>query len=134
MRILLVEDSPANQLLGLAVLEQAGHDVVVADNGLDALRAFQQQPFDLVLMDLHMPVMDGLKATMAIREWERPRGVHTPVVALTASPPAESRQPCLDAGMDDYFLKPYSAGELLDMIGRYQPRGAAPVRTEVHCA
>lgn len=116
LRILLVEDSPVNQKLAATLLRKRGHDVSVANNGREALESLDSQPFDLVLMDIQMPEMDGLEATRAIREKERETGEHIPIIALTAHALEGDRERCLDAGMDNYLAKPIHAKRLLATI------------------
>jgi CheY-like chemotaxis protein len=94
------------------LLKARGHDVVVTRNGEEALVTLERQTFDLVLMDVQMPVMDGFEATAAIREREREAGVHVPVIALTAHAMRGDRERCLEAGMDGYLAKPIRADEL----------------------
>jgi CheY-like chemotaxis protein len=115
-RILLVEDSPVNQKLAVAILSRKGHDVVVANNGLEGLRAFKSQPFDVILMDIQMPEMDGLEATRAIRATEKSNGHRIPIVAMTAHALKGDRERCLNAGMDEYLTKPIHAKRLLDTV------------------
>ncbi len=134
LRILLVEDSPVNQKLALALLQPRGHDVTVADNGVEAVRRCAVERFDLVLMDVQMPQMDGLEATRRIREQERDSGRHTPVLAMTAHAIKGDRELCLQAGMDAYISKPVRARELFSAIKQLLParesvepsRGASP--------
>lgn len=116
LRVLLAEDSVVNQKLVVGLLERHGHTVFVANNGKEALAALQSQDFDLVLMDLQMPEMDGLEATAAIRAKEKRTGSHVPIVAITAHAMKEDRQRCLEAGMDEYLAKPIHAGQLFDTI------------------
>jgi len=117
-RVLLAEDNLVNQRLMLAVLEREGHQVVAVVNGAAALRAVQQETFDVVLMDVQMPDMNGLDATRAIRTWERERGGHVPIVAMTAHAMKGAREDCLRAGMDDYLSKPIHVPDLLRVLGR----------------
>jgi two-component system, sensor histidine kinase and response regulator len=114
--ILLAEDSPVNQALGLAQLQRHGHRVVVVNNGLEALTKSESHSFGLILMDLQMPEMDGLAATRAIRERERPSGAHVPIVAMTAQVVCEDRERCLLAGMDGYLRKPIRYHELVALL------------------
>jgi two-component system sensor histidine kinase/response regulator len=116
LRILLTEDNAVNQRLALRILEKQGHMVVVADNGAKALEACKGNIFDLILMDVQMPVMDGVEATAAIREKERTTGEHVPIVAMTAHAMAGDRMRFLNAGMDGYVSKPIHLQELLDAI------------------
>ncbi len=124
LRILLAEDNAVNQMLVLRLLEKQGHTVTVAANGRAALAALEQQPFDLVLMDVQMPEMDGLEATAAIREKERLTGAHIPIVAMTAHAMKGDQEWCLAAGMDGYVCKPINIQELLGVIEGVVPRSA----------
>jgi CheY-like chemotaxis protein len=116
LRILLVEDSLVNQKLATALLEKQGHTVEVATNGGEAVTACQTRAFDVVLMDVEMPIMDGLEATGHIREWEKASQSHLPIVAMTAHARKGDRERCLEAGMDDYISKPIRAQQLLDTL------------------
>ncbi len=117
-RVLLVEDHAVNQFISLHMLEHMGCRVETAVNGQAALDAIRHQDFDLVFMDCHMPVMDGLTATRAIRATEAP-GEHLPIVALTAQAITGDREQCLAAGMDDYLAKPVTAEELQAVLVRW---------------
>ena len=119
LHILLAEDSPTNQLIAVANLKKAGHTVHVADNGLKAVRALEQEAFDLVLMDVAMPEMDGLEATQVIREREQGSGAHIPIIAMTAFATKEYRDKCAAAGMDDYVTKPVNPKELQRAIEQF---------------
>jgi CheY-like chemotaxis protein len=112
LKILLAEDSVVNQRLALGLLRQWGHTVVVANNGREALERLADQPFDVVLMDVQMPEMDGLEATARLRERERESGTHVPVIAMTAHAMQGDRDRCLAAGMDGYVVKPIRRPEL----------------------
>jgi two-component system, sensor histidine kinase and response regulator len=115
LRILLAEDNVVNQRLAVRLLEKEGHSVVVAGDGAQALRAFDKQQFDLILMDVQMPLMDGVETTAAIRK--REQGVaHIPIVAMTAHAMAGDRQRFLSLGMDGYVSKPIHASDLYDAI------------------
>jgi PAS domain S-box-containing protein len=118
LRILLVEDNRINQRTVRRLLEKRGHAVKVADNGEVALRDLDQQPFDLVLMDVHMPVLDGYAATSAIRGREHDTGKHIPIVAMTANAMKGDEDRCLAAGMDGYVSKPIQVRELLTVISQ----------------
>ena len=112
LRILLAEDSPVNQRLAVRLLEREGHSVVVANNGLEAVNALESQHFDVVLMDVQMPVMDGFEATAAIREREKQSGTRVRIIALTAHAMRGYREQCLSAGMDGYITKPIRREDL----------------------
>ena len=114
--LLLVEDTLFNQKLAVAVLEKKEHRVTVANNGEEALTLLEEQDFDLILMDVQMPKMDGLAATRAIRENELETGNHMPIIAMTAHAMAEDRKRCIEAGMDDYISKPINPDLLFKKI------------------
>ena len=122
LRVLLAEDNLVNQRLAVRLLEKRGHRVVVAGNGLETLQALAKQSFDLVLMDVQMPEMDGLEATAAIREKEKGTGVRQPIIALTAHAMKGDREKCLAAGMDGYLSKPIRPQELDAALDRYLAR------------
>jgi len=120
--ILLVEDNLINQQVALGILQIQGYSVTVVNNGREALDAHQNSTFDLVLMDCHMPEMDGFEATREIRERERAAGSkRLPIIALTANAMAQDREACLDAGMDDHLSKPFSMLTLQEMLDRWMP-------------
>ena len=129
LRILLAEDSIFNQKVAVAMLAMDRHTVTVANNGREAVEAFEKQPFDLVFMDLQMPEMDGTEATLRIRRRQQSTGVRVPIVAMTAHAMAGDREKCLAAGMDDYICKPIGRDELAAVVTRNtmstQPGGAA---------
>jgi CheY-like chemotaxis protein len=129
MRILLAEDGMVNQRVGMELLRLRDHQVTVASDGREALDAWQRQRFDLILMDLQMPEMDGFQATRRIREAEIKTGTHIPIVAMTARAMKDDRRHCFEAGMDDYVSKPIDPRELDRVLERYRPaaRDAAPV-------
>ena len=115
-KVLLVEDNPVNQRVAVELLDRRGHQVEVARNGEEAVKAVVNQSFDVVLMDVHMPVMDGLTATRIIRDQEHATGSHVPIVALTAGATVEDRENCLSAGMSDFVSKPFRAQELFSAV------------------
>jgi two-component system, sensor histidine kinase and response regulator len=115
-RILLAEDNVVNQTLAIRLLEKNGHRVTVAADGREALTAFEREEFDVVLMDVQMPEMDGLEATAAIRAKERNTSRHVPIIAMTAHAMRGDRERCLDQGMDGYISKPIVPRELLESI------------------
>ncbi|HXG11868.1 MAG TPA: PAS domain S-box protein [Gemmataceae bacterium] len=116
LRVLLAEDNPINQKVAVHLLERRGHEVVVAGTGREALAALERGRFDVVLMDVQMPEMDGLQATAAIREREKQTGGHVPIIAMTAYAMKGDHERCLEAGMDGYLSKPYRARELFETV------------------
>ena len=106
LEILLAEDNAINQKLAVRLLEKMGHRVSVVSNGLEVLAALELEDFDLILMDVHMPDLDGLETTKPIREKEGKQGRHIPIIALTANALDGDREQCLNAGMDSYVSKP----------------------------
>jgi PAS domain S-box-containing protein len=125
LRFLLAEDNPVNQKLAARLLEKQGHSVAIAGNGTEVVQAVERQPFDLVLMDVQMPEMDGFEATAAIRERERGTGRHLPIVAMTAYAMKGDRERCLAAGMDGYVSKPIQPRELWRAIDQLVPGSGA---------
>lgn len=126
LRILLAEDSDVNQRLAVRTLEKHGHTVVVAADGRQALAVLERQPIDLVLMDVEMPEMNGLEATVAIRAREKGSGGHLPIIAMTAHTDPEAAQKCLLAGMDEYVSKPLQMETLTPLLARLPtPKSAA---------
>jgi CheY-like chemotaxis protein len=124
--VLVVEDHVVNQQLALLLLKSWGHRVVLAGNGQEALDQLERRSFDVIFMDMQMPVMDGLEATRQIRERERSRGQsYTPIIAMTANAMAEDQAACLDAGMDEFISKPFKAQavqEKLSMLSQIRAR------------
>ncbi|MBC8354947.1 MAG: PAS domain-containing protein [Planctomycetes bacterium] len=116
LRILLTEDNVVNQKLAQGVLSRQGHDVVIANNGREAIDALHSGEFDVVLMDVQMPEMDGFEATRAIRLAEQMTGKHQPVIAMTAHAMAGDRELCIESGMDEYVSKPIRVNELMDKL------------------
>jgi CheY-like chemotaxis protein len=129
VRILLVEDNPVNQRVASGLLIRRGHHVQVAQNGREALARLQQERFDLVLMDLQMPVMGGLEATVAIRARERVTGEHVRIVAMTAHAMNSDRERCLAAGMDGYVSKPIDPATLFATIEHPDKSGGVHTET-----
>jgi CheY-like chemotaxis protein len=118
LRVLIAEDNRINQVLARRLLEQHGHTVVVAGNGREALAEVESSSFDVVLMDVQMPEVDGLEATAMIRTNERSTGKHLPIIALTAHAMKGDHERCLAAGMDGYISKPLEPAELVATIER----------------
>ena len=134
VRVLLAEDHPVNIIVAEEQLRQLGCDVVIANDGAEATQLWSkaqqsQVPFDLVLMDWHMPVLDGLGATEAIRQFEAQRDLKpTPIIALTANAMSEDRERCLQVGMDDHLAKPFGRAQLAALLARWAPGWREPRR------
>jgi two-component system sensor histidine kinase/response regulator len=127
LRILVAEDNMVNQRLATRLLEKQGHYTVVANDGLEALIAIENERFDLVFMDVQMPNLDGFEAMAQLRQNEKVAGGHMPIVAMTAHAMKGDRERCLDAGFDDYVSKPIHAEELFNAIERtisHEPESA----------
>jgi CheY-like chemotaxis protein len=124
LHILLAEDNLVNQKLVMRVLEKQRHTFVVVGDGREAVAAVEKERFDLVLMDVQMPVMNGFEATIAIREKEKASGAHLPIIAMTANAMQGDRERCLEAGMDDYVSKPVHLEELIKVLNKYQTHEA----------
>ena len=118
LQVLLAEDNPVNQKLATRVLEKMGHQVTAVVNGREAVDAVLSGAYDVVLMDVQMPEMDGLQATVSIREAEKGTHRHTPIVAMTANAMKGDRERCIEAGMDDYVPKPIRFQDLADALRR----------------
>ncbi len=118
LRVLLAEDNAVNQKFAVRVLQKRGHGVEVAGNGVEAVAAWEKESFDVVLMDVQMPEMDGFEATATIRRSEADSGTRTPIVAMTAHAMKGDRERCLEAGMDGYVTKPVKASTLFAEIQR----------------
>jgi CheY-like chemotaxis protein len=138
LRVLLAEDNPVNQLVARTILEKQGHTVVSAHNGREALARVQAERFDVVLMDVQMPEMDGLAATSAIRQIESASGAHLPIIGVTAHAMKGDRERCLASGMDGYVSKPIRPAALYaavdEAIARQPasaPEQAAPHTSQV---
>ncbi len=131
IRVLLAEDNLVNQRVACAMLRKRGHLVTVAGNGLEAVDAIRGQAFDVVLMDVQMPEMNGFEATARVRDMERHSGRRLPIVAMTAHAMAGDRERCLAADMDGYITKPITFTALVTAVERYAGADDAPVRTAV---
>lgn len=118
LHVLVAEDNPVNQLFAARLVERLGHTVHLVSNGQLAIDAMQHKSFDVVLMDIGMPVMDGFSAVRELRQRERQTGCHLPVIAVTANATAVDRDSCLAVGMDDVVCKPFRAAELEAAITR----------------
>ena len=126
LRILLAEDSLVNQRLAVGTLERLGHQTTIANNGLEALAMLQRQSFDLVLMDIQMPELDGLETTCRIREQEKRTGGHLPIIAVTAHALKGDRERCLEVGMDGYVSKPIRQKLLIEEIEQVLGTAVSP--------
>ena len=121
-RVLLVEDNEINQEVAFGLLEDAKVQVDLAENGEVAIRMVQDNQYDLVLMDMQMPVMDGIEATQVIRS--DPRFGDLPIIAMTANAMAADRDRCIEAGMNDHIAKPIEPEELLSLLAQWISKGA----------
>jgi CheY-like chemotaxis protein len=119
LRILLAEDNFVNQKLAIALLGKLGHDVALASNGAEAVRMQRESRFDLILMDVQMPDMDGFEATRLIRDEQEILGNRIPIIAMTAHAMTGDRERCLNAGMDDYVSKPINRQSLQQALARH---------------
>ncbi len=128
LKILLAEDNRVNQILAQRLLEKRGHTIVIAETGKRALEILAQQPFDLVLMDVQMPDMDGLEATATIRKRENSSGNHVPIIAMTAHAMPGDRKRCIEGGMDSYVSKPLQTKQLFAAIETLLPNSMEPER------
>jgi CheY-like chemotaxis protein len=120
--VLLAEDNHVNQRLGMRLLENRGHEVTLASNGREAIEALKKASYDLVLMDVQMPEMDGIEATLAIRAYEAGAGIRQHIVALTAHAMKGDERRCYEAGMDGYLSKPIRPAELEEILIKVQSR------------
>jgi CheY-like chemotaxis protein len=124
LRILVAEDNVVNQKLALRLLQQMGYRADIASNGIEAIESIERQPYDVVLMDVQMPEMDGLAAAREInRRW--PDGTRPRIVAMTANAMRGDREECIQAGMDDYVTKPIRVDQLVAALELVQIRGDA---------
>jgi CheY-like chemotaxis protein len=117
-RILVAEDNAVNRKLAYYILHNHGHQVTMVENGKEAVRTWEEQMFDLILMDIQMPKMDGFQATSLIREKEKNSGHHIPIIAITAHAMKGDSEKCIQGGMDEYISKPIKADRLLSLIDR----------------
>lgn len=122
LKILLVEDNLLNQRIVLFSLKKFNHEVIIANNGLEAVEKFREDKFDVILMDIMMPVMDGLEATVKIREVEQNISPEkrTPIIALTANTMDNDRTKCLSYGMDEFLAKPFDIEKLKDVFTKLE--------------
>ena len=128
LSVLLAEDNAVNQRLVSRLLEKRGHSITLANSGREALEFVAKQRFDVILMDVQMPDMDGLEATAAIRELEKTCGCYTPIIALTAHTMKGDRERCLAAGMDNFVNKPIDAAKFIEVLESTVPaEGRSPL-------
>jgi len=119
LHILLADDNNVNRKLATRMMEKRGHIVFSVNNGKEVLESFDKKSFDLILMDVQMPIINGLEATRKIRQKEKKTGEHIPIIAMTAHALKEDKQRCLEAGMDDYISKPFKIDEVFETIGKW---------------
>jgi CheY-like chemotaxis protein len=124
----VTEDNPVNQRVAARLLEKLGHVVTLAGNGREAIQRLASQEFDLILMDVQMPEIDGLEATAAIRRQEQDTGRHVPIVGMTAHAMSGDRERCLASGMDGYLSKPIRSNELRLELEKYTGAGLPTVK------
>jgi len=118
LRVLLAEDNKINAVLATTIIKRAGHHVDLANNGQEAIDRVKDEPYDVILMDMHMPEVDGIEAARQIRNLDGAKA-QTPIVALTANAMASDRQKCIGAGMDDFISKPFEPTDLTDMLAKW---------------
>ena len=124
LHILIAEDNLVNQKLAAKLLEKQGHTSLIANNGREAVEAWETEAFDAVLMDMQMPVMDGLEATKEIRAKEQELGRHITIIAMTANAMTGDRERCLEAGMDEYIPKPVDVMKLVEVLEKINPQAS----------
>jgi len=130
LRILVADDNKINRLLAVRLLSKRGHEVVTVENGMKVVEALERQSFNVVLMDIQMPEMDGFEATTRIRQKEKANGAHLPIIAMTAHAMKGDRDRCLAAGMDGYVSKPVQAEELYSAVEQFFANSAFPETPE----
>lgn len=117
MKVLIAEDNELNQRIFRAFLRRTPYEITIANNGLEALEIFKTDKFDCILMDLHMPVMDGIESSRNIRLYEEENKLNRiPIIAVTASHPTEDKEKCFEAGMSDFIQKPITEEVLIKVI------------------
>lgn len=133
LRILLAEDGIVNQRVATGLLKRMGHQVEIAEDGIEAIQAWREKTFDLILMDWQMPTMDGREATQRIREEEKELGTHIPIIAMTAAAMKGDRETCLASGMDDYIAKPIDPELLAESLQRIVPNASETEEASTLC-
>ena len=123
-RILVVEDDPTNRALLQLAFKRGGLEIETAANGAQAVEMWSRNRYDLIIMDVQMPVMDGIEATLAIREQELAQGGHIPILAMTAHAYGADIERCLRAGMDDYLSKPVDLGDTIEVVTKLLQSGS----------
>ncbi len=121
LKILIVEDNELNQKFAIAVVTKLGHSTDIAVNGKQGLEKYLKNTYDLILMDIQMPEMNGIECTLEIRKIEKVTGAHIPIIAVTAFAMEHDKKNCMDAGMDDFVTKPYKPIELEERIKHFFP-------------
>jgi CheY-like chemotaxis protein len=129
LKVLVAEDNTVNRKLAASILQRAGHNAILVTNGQEAVEAVERERFDVVLMDIQMPVMGGFEATRLIRELQAGSGRRTPVIAVTAHAMKGHREACFEAGMDGFVPKPIQSAKLLEMLDRLGT-GSMPAMSE----
>ena len=124
LHVLIAEDNLVNQKLAAKLLEKQGHTSMIANNGREAVEAWETVAFDAVLMDMQMPVMDGIEATKEIRAREQKLGKHITIIAMTANAMTGDRERCLEAGMDEYIPKPVDVLRLVEVLEKITPQAS----------
>ncbi len=124
LHVLIAEDNLVNQKLAAKLLEKQGHTSMIANNGREAVEAWETVAFDAVLMDMQMPEMDGIEATKEIRAREQKLGKHITIIAMTANAMTGDRERCLEAGMDEYIPKPVDVLKLAEVLEKITPQAS----------
>jgi CheY-like chemotaxis protein len=119
LKLLIVEDDEVSKIVIENLASRKGWEVILAENGKEAIDAYREQGFNVVLMDVQMPIFDGYKATRVIRPLENQKGIHTPIIAMTAYALAGDREKCLESGMDDYLSKPIDADKFYATVEKW---------------
>jgi len=132
LKILVAEDNPMNQKVIRTLLEKNNHELIIANNGKEAVDLYKEESFDVILMDMEMPEMDGLTATKLIREYEEKMNKKTPIIAMTAHAIAEFKQKAFESGMDDYIVKPFNFNNFFKVISNYIDKENLILKNEIN--